>query len=191
MVECQPIGVILAGGRGRRMGYIDKGELIVNGRRLVDWVAQGLCAQGCELLISGSHDYGLGVSFVADDPDGVKGPVAGLFSASAFIQKYCTGQQGFFTSAVDSPYFPDNLCQRLYSPTHSQIAMDGNGLHPTFAWWRLVDIQACRQMRVRATELSLKAVAQMVGARYCIWAGKELFFNINHANDVSKIALRT
>jgi molybdopterin-guanine dinucleotide biosynthesis protein A len=75
-----PFGIIvLAGGRGTRLGGRDKPGLVVAGRTLIDAVvAAGTGAGAGQIVVVGPERAGLdGVSFVREDPPGA-GPVSAL-----------------------------------------------------------------------------------------------------------------
>lgn len=75
-----PFGIIvLAGGRGTRLGGRDKPGLVVAGRTLIDAVvAAGTGAGAGQIVVVGPERAGLdGVSFVREDPPGA-GPVPAL-----------------------------------------------------------------------------------------------------------------
>jgi len=94
--------VILAGGKAMRMGE-DKAELSLGNYRLIDRVYSRVKTQCNEVLVSGNHDYGLGLGIVPDSPSGPRGPVAALYSVMKALSKT---DEGFFTVPVDGPNLP-------------------------------------------------------------------------------------
>src|SRR5690606_31281849 len=82
MSERQITGVILAGGRARRMGGRDKGLLPLAGRPMVEYVLEALRPQVDAVLISANRhqaEYGrYGHPVVTDDTDDYPGPLAGM-----------------------------------------------------------------------------------------------------------------
>jgi molybdopterin-guanine dinucleotide biosynthesis protein A len=104
--------VILAGGRARRFGGQDKGLILLNGRPLVQWVADRLSPQVGEIVISANRnlaDYGrLGCRVVADSLPDHPGPLAGILSAALAIE--C---EWVLTSTCDTPFLPVDLVDRL------------------------------------------------------------------------------
>ncbi len=105
-------GVILAGGRARRMGGRDKGLLPFAGRPLVEWVIEALIPQVATLLISANRNldrYGAyGFPVVTDLEQGFQGPLAGFLSAM-------TAAPGdwILTLPCDGPRPPPDLGARL------------------------------------------------------------------------------
>lgn len=112
MSDGQLTGVILAGGRGRRMGGSDKGLQKLCGRPLVAWVIERFAPQVDELLISanrnGERYAALGHRIVPDAIPGFVGPLAGLHAALAVATHPLLA-----SVPCDSPLLPTDLVSRL------------------------------------------------------------------------------
>jgi molybdopterin-guanine dinucleotide biosynthesis protein A len=131
---------VLAGGRGARMGGLDKGWQRLDGRALVDWVVSALHAQGLSTLLivanrSVEHYAALAPTIVDTQP-GFRGPLAGVASALAA----CTTDL-LITVAVDCPQPPPDLVERLYAALTGDtcdcaVAHDGVRRQPLFAVYR-------------------------------------------------------
>ena len=133
-------GVILAGGRGRRMGGVDKGLLELRGRPLAAWVAERLAPQVDELLISanrnGERYAALSHRVVGDCIPGFAGPLAGLHAALE-----AAAHPLVVTVPCDSPFLPADLVFRLCSGLTATgadvaIAWSGGRAHPVFCLCR-------------------------------------------------------
>jgi len=133
-------GVILAGGLGRRMGGVDKGLQLLDGRPLVLHVAERLAPQVGPLLINANRSMAeyaaLGYPVIADRIPDFVGPLAGLHSALAACSTPLV-----MTAPCDSPFLPDNLVSRLYgaiqeTEANLAIARAGGRLHPVFCLCR-------------------------------------------------------
>ncbi|HMM54485.1 MAG TPA: molybdenum cofactor guanylyltransferase MobA [Candidatus Desulfobacillus sp.] len=105
-------GLILAGGRGRRMGGRDKGLLPFRGRPLAAAVAARLAPQVERLLISANRnldDYAaFGHAVVQDRVGGFAGPLAGLEAGLA-----ACGTPLLLAAPCDTPFLPEDLASRL------------------------------------------------------------------------------
>ncbi len=104
-------GVILCGGRGRRLAGADKPLLIWRGEALVAQVVRRLAAQVDGMLISANRNldaYRRWAPVVADELPGHQGPLAGIAAALAHCPTpwaaVCPG---------DAPLLPADLVQRL------------------------------------------------------------------------------
>jgi molybdopterin-guanine dinucleotide biosynthesis protein A len=133
-------GVILAGGRGRRMGGVDKGLLELRGRPLAAWVAERLMAQVDELLVSanrsGERYAAIGYRVVGDRIPDFAGPLAGLHAALTVAAHPLVA-----TVPCDSPFLPADLVLRLFSgltATDADVAVarSGGRVHPVFCLCR-------------------------------------------------------
>lgn len=108
----QVTGGLLAGGRGRRMGGIDKGLAVHEGRELVAHMIERLRPQVAGILVSANRNLdryrAFGYPVYADERDDFAGPLAGI----ARLLEACS--TGFLvTTPCDTPAFPDNLVQTL------------------------------------------------------------------------------
>lgn len=133
-------GVILAGGRARRMGGIDKGLILLNGKPMVEHVIAALRAEIDSLLINANRNLeqyaAFGYPVVPDIMDGYLGPLAGMASGMrACVTRYIV------TAPCDSPLVANNLVRRLYETLTREgadisVAHDGERMHPVFALMR-------------------------------------------------------
>jgi molybdopterin-guanine dinucleotide biosynthesis protein A len=133
-------GVILAGGRAQRMGGIDKGLILINGRPMVEHVIAALRAEIDSLLINANRNLeqyaAFGYPVVPDIMDGYLGPLAGMASGMrACATRYIV------TAPCDSPLVANNLVRRLYEALTREgadisVAHDGERAHPVFALMR-------------------------------------------------------
>ncbi len=105
-------GLILAGGRGLRMGGVDKGLQPLHGRPLVAHVIERLGPQVGTLLISANRNleqYGaFGLPVLRDADDDFKGPLAGLLAGLAAAQS-----PWLVCAPCDVPHLPTDLVSRL------------------------------------------------------------------------------
>lgn len=105
-------GVILAGGRGRRMGGLDKGLLHFRGRPLVAWVLDALAPQVGAILINANRHFdrygALGHPVVSDPAPDFQGPLAGLLGAMRAART-----PWVLTLPCDNPMPPRDLRTRL------------------------------------------------------------------------------
>lgn len=133
-------GVILAGGRAQRMGGIDKGLILLNGKPMVAHVIAALRAEIDNLLINANRNLeqyaAFGYPVVPDIMDGYLGPLAGMASGMrASVSRYIV------TAPCDSPLVANNLVRRLYEALTREgadisVAHDGERAHPVFALMR-------------------------------------------------------
>ncbi len=133
-------GLILAGGKGSRMGGVDKGLQPLRGRRLVDHVYERLAPQVGGIIINANQNHEeyktFGVRVVSDAIGGYAGPLAGLHAGLS------VSKRPFLASVpCDSPFLPADLVERLYrrldeSGTELAVAKTGDQPHPVFSLMR-------------------------------------------------------
>ena len=103
---------ILAGGAARRLGGIDKGWYVLDGRALVEHTLARLEPQAGHLLISANRSLdryrGLGCEVAMDRAPGHGGPLQGLASLL-----HATSTPYLLVVPVDTPALPEDLGQRL------------------------------------------------------------------------------
>lgn len=133
--EMPPVtGVILAGGRGSRMGGQDKGLVEYRGQPLIEHVIGKFSKQVDELLINANRNlesyacYGYPV--IEDSLDDYQGPLAGILAAL----EHATNAHVIFVPC-DMPDIPGDLVQRLVGVMQSTDVMgayahDGEFPHP-------------------------------------------------------------
>ena len=107
-------GVVLAGGRGLRMGGVDKGLQPFRGVPLAQWTLQRLAPQVGPLLVNANRNperYAeFGVPVCTDDADlgEYAGPLAGVLTAL----RHCATPY-LVTVPCDTPLFPLDLVERM------------------------------------------------------------------------------
>ncbi|MFL6673718.1 MAG: gephyrin-like molybdotransferase Glp [Massilia sp.] len=114
-------GLILAGGRGTRMGTVDKGLQPFRGSTMAANVLERLAPQVSSVAINANQNletYGaLGVPVWPDDTTGFAGPLAGLEAG----MRRCTTPY-LLTAPCDSPFLPPDLAERLFAALREQDA---------------------------------------------------------------------
>ena len=146
VAEPKITGLVLAGGLGRRMGGVDKGLQLLNGKPMVAWVLERLKPQVGTLLINANQNsevyesFGYGV--IADRIGGFAGPLAGTHAGLTA----CTTPL-LATVPCDSPFLPLDLVARLHSGLEREgaelaVARSGGQLQPVFALVRREALQS-------------------------------------------------
>ena len=107
-------GLILAGGRGSRMGTVDKGLQPFRGEAMVAHVMRTLAPQVGSVAINANQNLdayaALGAPVWPDDLTGFEGPLAGLETG---LRRAST--ELLVTAPCDSPFLPADLVARLHA----------------------------------------------------------------------------
>jgi molybdopterin molybdotransferase len=113
--------LVLAGGRGSRMGHVDKGLQPFRGMTMVAHVLQRLAPQVGAIAINANQNLpayaAFGVPVWPDETTGFAGPLAGLEAGL----RHCATPY-LVTAPCDSPFVPGDLAARLFDALQSQGA---------------------------------------------------------------------
>jgi molybdenum cofactor guanylyltransferase len=105
-------GLVLAGGRGSRMGGIDKGMQPFEGIPLAQHALQRLAPQVGRLMINANRSIeeyrAMGVPVWSDEVSDFSGPLAGMLAGLSHCET-----PYLLTVPCDSPFFPIDLAVRL------------------------------------------------------------------------------
>ena len=112
--------IILAGGKGIRMGGIDKGLLAFEGMTLVERAIARISSHVSEILISANRHVdvyaGLGFKVISDEGCG---PLCGM--RRGMLE---AGFPHVLSLPCDTPFFPENIAERLMNGlAHADIAI--------------------------------------------------------------------
>jgi molybdenum cofactor guanylyltransferase len=168
------LGVILAGGRSSRFGS-DKALAMVNGRPLIDHVAESLSGQCDALVVAGRiHD---GYRCVADRPATGMGPLAGL--AGALHHASIAGFGSVLSVGVDALNIPADLRTNLEPAPAYVVGQPVIGLWPVSALALLAAILGSDERH------SMLHFVERIGARSVILENPPA--NINTPSDLQNL----
>lgn len=136
------IGVVLAGGRSRRMGGGDKGLRLLGGRTMLEHVIERLRPQVAKLVLNANGDpsrfAAFGLPVIADTVAGSAGPLAGMLAGLHYAAAQRPPARFVATAASDTPFLPGDLVARLRERLSDRedaiaVAASPSGLHQTCA----------------------------------------------------------
>ena len=114
-------GLVLAGGRGTRMGSVDKGLQLFNGKPMAQQVLERLQPQVQHVLINANQNMeayaAWGAPVWPDAISGFAGPLAGLHTGLL----HCDTPL-LVTAPCDSPFLPLDLVTKLMAALQEQDA---------------------------------------------------------------------
>ncbi len=128
--------LILAGGRGSRMGSVDKGLQLFSGKPMVAHVLDRITPQADEIIINANRSINEYAAFghrvIADAIDGFAGPLAGLHVGMMHATTPL-----IVTAPCDSPFLPLDLVARLLLAMEKgnadlAVAKTYDQVHPVF-----------------------------------------------------------
>ncbi|HEY3599547.1 MAG TPA: molybdenum cofactor guanylyltransferase MobA [Paraburkholderia sp.] len=195
----QITGLLLAGGRGMRMGGVDKGLQTLHGDALALHVLRRLAPQSGALLISANRhperyaELGapFGAKVLADTLPDFPGPLAGLLTGLV------AARTGYVLSApCDTPNLPADLAARLaeaLDTAHADIATvtttDAQGepsIHPVFALIR-APLAADLAAFLDAGERKVRAWYARHTTVEVPFADERAFYNVNSLQELADL----
>lgn len=145
-------GVILAGGRSRRMGR-DKAMVLLRGITLLERVATTFADVGIDVVVAGPRRPGIDLPIVKDAAG--HGPVAGLVGALDALPG-----ADLFVVGVDQPLLRPETVSGLLEIAGTVVAPVARGVpQVTCAVYR-APVAAQARTVLRSTRASLRAVAE-------------------------------
>lgn len=196
MIQSEQVtGLVLAGGRGSRMGGLDKGLACFRGEPMAKRALGRLMPQVGPVLLSANRnleDYaGFGVRVVTDTLQGYEGPLAGFLAGWSVVTTR-------YLQAVpcDVPNFPTDLVVRLLESAegaHARLALpvtqDPRGLrrsHPVFLLMR-ADVREGLDRFVSQGGRRVEDWARAEGAIEVVFPHSEAFFNVNTLAELEEL----
>src|SRR5688572_31105985 len=111
------VGVILAGGQGRRMGGVDRALVLLGGTTLIERAIARASVQVPDVIINANGDpkrfAHLGLPVVPDPIGGFVGPIAGILAGFAWMRANRPKARWLASFSCDTPFFPVDMVERL------------------------------------------------------------------------------
>jgi len=179
--------VILAGGKGSRMGNHDKGLIKLANKALIEYVINTIQQQVDHIIISANRNIDeyqqLGFPVIRDDKNEFNGPLSGIYEAL----KICTTKY-LLVLPCDCPFIEVDIIEKLYKSAeenNSDVVLihDGQFLQPLFS---LISKNALTSLEQCIAAKNFKAKQWMTDQNHSIVEDNRpmLFFNINNKNDL-------
>ncbi len=190
------VGVLLAGGRAKRMGGGDKGLESLGGRPIMEHIVDRARPQVSALLINANGDpkrfQSFGLPVRADVIEGFAGPLAGVLTGLEWAAGDTAA--GWLASfATDAPFVPVDLVSRLYQAVEKEgadmaCAYSGGRAHPVFGLWPVALAGELRSAMIDEDMRKIdKWTARYALARVDFTADPfDPFFNINDPDNLAE-----
>ena len=190
MAHPQTLGVVLAGGRARRMGGVDKARIRIGGATILERVLARLHAQCSAAVINANDDPTRFADFslpvVADRVPDYPGPLAGILAGLDWAARHAPQIEWIVSVPGDCPFLPRDLVTRLHraraiAGAQLACARSGEWTHPVIALW---PVALREDLRHALTAEGIRKVDAWT-ARYTVgiaeWpaAPVDPFFNVN------------
>ena len=180
-------GVILTGGRSRRMGGGIKALAPLSGKPLIRYVIDCLHPQVQSLVLSVekySSDFAaFGLAQVEDPSPGSRGPLGGLLSALANMDAGC---DWMLLAPCDAPFLPRDLAVRLLNCAIEEgqracVVRYEAEVQPTFSLWHRDLLPRLEHAVLAEGMAGFKQFMRCTPVALLDWESSEKspFFNIN------------
>lgn len=191
-------GLVLAGGRGRRLGAaVPKPLVDLAGRPLIAHVLARFPPCISPILISANDPAafaGLGLPVAVDRVAGFQGPLAGLDAGAAYLRQACPDATHVLSLPGDTPFLPFDLADRMIaSPGRvARIARDRGRLQPTIGLWPLAVLDRLPNYLAETGTRSMMAFAQEAHFEEMVFhicgnaPHDDPFFNVNTPEELMK-----
>ena len=195
----QVIGVVLAGGQGRRLGFVNKPLIDIGGKPVLAHILKKMSPQLHEIIINANaaHDeyQHFGLDIVQDELEGFLGPLSGVLTALDWAAMSRSGISHVLSFPGDAPFVPHDLAEKLIEAVNDAEAGDkpclaravsGGRAHPVVGLWP-VSIRA--ELRDKLVNDDVRKI-DLFTADYPMqdvsFEGvPDPFFNINTEDDVA------
>ena len=184
-------GVILAGGKARRMGGCDKGLVEINDQPMIKYVIDALKPQVKDILINANRNTEqyekFGYTVITDQLEDYQGPLAGIAAAMDVAKT-----KFICTCPCDGPLLAkdlvSHLCSALDGDVEIAVAHDGKRMQPVYA---LIDCALHRSL-MNYLDHGERKIDKWFNQHKCIEvdfsAKQDCFININTLDDKAAIA---
>ena len=190
-------GVLLAGGKARRMGGGDKGLESLGGRPMLERIVERVRPQVGALLINTNSDpnrfASLGLPILADVIEGFAGPLAGVLTGMEWAAEQHPAKPWLASFATDAPFVPVDLVACLKAALDDAgadmaCAKSAGRTHPVFGLW---PVALAAELRQAMVEEEMRKIDRWT-ARYNIIEVDfadvpfDPFFNINEPDNLAE-----
>lgn len=196
------VGVILAGGRGERLGQREKSDLIFAGQPLLPVLHQRVEDQASRWVLASDGFRPAacpGSLTILDDPfDDKRGPLAGVLAAYRWALQSDHAPDFLLSVPVDTPFFPTDFCTRARahfpSPTTIIIGQYGADKYPTAALWPMAVLAGLEDWLAHSDNLSVRGYMRQFDVSMIDYAlsdpAANPFDNINRPDDLAILERR-
>jgi molybdopterin-guanine dinucleotide biosynthesis protein A len=191
------LGLVLDGGRARRMGGADKGLMMLAGRPMIAHAIERLRRQVVTLAISANGDpsrfASFGLPVVADNPPDYSGPLAGVLAGLEFCARSTFRLTHVATLPGDTPFAPEDFVARLHAARRAAnaeivVAVSQGKLHHVAALWPVAIAEDLRRAIVEEGARKVETFAARHAVATVEWPTEPLdpFSNVNTLEDLAR-----
>ena len=188
-------GVLLAGGKSRRMGNRDKALVELNRKTVLSRVIEIAQPQVTRLSLNSNADpenyEGFGFPVISDVVSGYAGPLAGILTGMNWVREKHPRCKWLASFACDAPFIPSNLVSRclqqaLENDANLACARSGGRVHPVIGLW---SVSLYVSLKDAIISKGIRKVDEWTASHRLVeveWSDEPFdpFFNINSPEDL-------
>jgi len=188
-------GLILAGGRGSRMGGTDKGLQPLRGMPMAMHVLWRLAPQVVDVVINANRNLGayegFGRTVVPDASADFQGPLAGMLAGLPYCET-----EWMMVVPCDTPHFPNDLVARLLeaaehvdAPLAMPVTVEADGRRQTHPVFLLIrgDLYDSLSVFMQNGGRKIDAWTGSIGAIEVPFDDPAAFFNANTLAELNQL----
>ncbi len=186
-IEKNTTGVLLMGGKGSRMGYVDKSSLTYQGTRFFDIAIKALSRFSSTVVsANGMDEKWIGDCRVVQDIVDA-GPLGGIYSVLKTIDTMY-----MFVISCDMPYMNDAMIAHVLEQAEegymAYVPRIGEKIEPLCTLYR-TDILAYVENNIKDGKFSIRKLFDEIPTQYIEMSkeAKQTFFNVNTPSDYSSV----
>ncbi len=190
------LGVVLAGGQSKRFG-LDKSQVILNGKILIDYILSEIHDEFSEILIITNneidHMNSKKISKIKDFKKDL-GPLGGVLTAMKWVKQFNKNFQWIYTFPTDTPFFKKECLQDFlkkikFHDSKLFFIKSNNTRHNIFGLWSLKLLDQLEDDLINKGKRKVETWANSIGVKVINIDFEKFdpFFNINTKEDL-KIA---
>jgi len=192
-----PLGLVLAGGRARRMGGGDKTRIRIGGKTILERVLARFKPQCVAVILNANGDPArfsdTGLPVVPDTVPGFAGPLAGILAGLDWTAAHAPAITDVASVPGDCPFLPGDLVARLSAAREAAgvplaCARSGDWRHPVVGLWPVALRQDLRKALVEEDMHKIETWTARHGIAIGDWPATPIdpFFNVNTPADVAE-----
>lgn len=188
------VGIILAGGEGRRMGYQNKGLLPLAGKPMITHVIEKISTQVDRIYISANDDLtqyrAFNLPVIKDEASwSNQGPLAGIAS----VLRQLSEDDIIQVVSCDGPMIPDNLvatlsAARIASDSEIKVVYPETGErgHYLYLQGQVKDLQEIEKVLAQK-DFRIRALLAKLNAKAVLFTDEDAFLNCNSPEDIERL----
>ncbi len=190
------LGLVLAGGKARRMGGGDKALIRIGGKTILERVLGRLKPACTRIVLNANGDPArfapFGLPVVADSVPDFAGPLAGILAGLDWAAANAPAIEWMASVPGDCPFLPADVVARLHQVRAAQdkplaCAQSGDWRHPVVGLWPMHLRDDLRRAVVDEHLHKIEVWTARHGVAIARWPDKPVdpFFNVNTPEDVA------